>query len=334
MFVDDAYWLPIVFICLIGFALLVYSILDGYDLGIGILLPRDNEQQRDTMIASIGPFWDANETWLVLAVGILLIAFPAAHSMILGEFYLPVTFMLVGLILRGVAFDFRAKANVDHKENWDWAFRIGSLLATLTQGYMLGSYIVAFEKTPGAILFCVLSAVCVAAAYCFIGAAWLLIKTEGELQRRAAYWARRSVWLVTIGILTVSIVNPWVSDRIFDKWFAFPQVILLMPIPVVSFSLLFAVDRYLKRFPYTDDFGCWVPFVAAIIVFFLCFQGLAYSFYPYVVQDKLTIWQAASAPESLNFILYGVVAVLPAIIGYTAFVYSVFWGKATELRYH
>ena len=334
MFVDDAYWLPIVFISLIGLALLIYSILDGYDLGIGILLPRDDEHQRDIMIASIGPFWDANETWLVLAVGILLIGFPAAHSVILNELYLPVTLMLVGLILRGVAFDFRAKANVDHKERWDWAFRAGSLLATLCQGYMLGSYIVGFEHTAGAYLFSVLSAICVTAAYCFIGAGWLLIKTEGQLQRRAAYWARRSLWLVALGILAVSIVNPWVSDRIFDKWFAFPQVILLMPIPLVSFALLFAVDRYLRRFPYANDFGCWFPFAAAVVVFFLCFQGLAYSFYPFVVQDKMTIWEAASAPEALLFILYGAIIVLPAIIAYTAFVYRIFWGKATELRYH
>lgn len=331
---DPAHWLPIVFICLTGLALLIYAILDGYDLGIGILLPHDNEQQRDMMIAAIGPFWDANETWLVLAVGLLLIAFPAAHSVILGALYIPVAVMLAGLILRGVSFDFRAKASADHKDRWDLAFRFGSLLATLSQGYMLGSYIMSFENTVGATVFSILSAVCVTAAYCLIGASWLVLKTEGDLQKRAAFWARRSVWLVALGILAVSVINPMVSERIFEKWFGFPQLILLLPIPVLSFSLLWVVDRYLRRVPYPNDFACWVPFAATVAVFFLCFQGLAYSFYPYVVKGQLTIWEAASAPESLMFILYGAVIVLPAILGYTFFVYRIFWGKATELRYH
>ncbi len=334
MFADEAHWLPIIFIVLTGFSLLLYAILDGYDLGIGILLPADDQSQRDTMIASIGPFWDANETWLVLAVGLLLIAFPAAHSIILGELYLPVAVMLIGLIIRGVAFDFRAKSLPDHKENWDWGFRLGSLLATWAQGYMLGSYIMGFEHSLTAYGFCLLSAICVSSGYSFIGASWLIMKTEGQLQLRAAKWARISLWLTALGILAVSIVNPLVSERIAEKWLAFPQIILLLPIPILCFALLLIVDRFLSHFPYANDFGCWVPFASAVTIFFLCFQGLAYSFYPYVVQDQLTIWEAASAPESLQFILYGTVVVLPAIIGYTIFSYRVFWGKASELSYH
>lgn len=331
---NPAYWLPIIFACLMGFSLLIYAILDGYDLGIGILLPSDNEQQRDMMIASIGPFWDANETWLVLAIGLLLIAFPTAHSIIFGKLYLPIAIMLAGLILRGVSFDFRAKASIDHKNRWDMAFRLGSLLATLSQGYMLGCYIMGFEESIEATFFSVLSAICITAAYCLMGASWLILKTESELQVRAILWARRCVWLVALGILSVSITNPWVSERIFDKWFGFPQLILLLPIPVLSFGLLLLVDRYLRRAPHPNDFACWVPFTATVAVFFLCFQGLAYSFYPFIVQDQLTLWQAASAPESLMFILYGAVLVLPAIIAYTVFVYKIFWGKSTALRYH
>ncbi|ACE82921.1 cytochrome d ubiquinol oxidase subunit II [Cellvibrio japonicus] len=330
----QAFWLPVIFIGLMGLAFFIYAILDGYDLGVGILLPKDSEQQRDTMIASIGPFWDANETWLVLGIGILLIAFPTAHSMILFHLYLPVTVMLAGLILRGVAFDFRAKAPADHKDLWDKVFKTGSLLASLAQGYMLGMYIMGFEQSIAAALFATLSAICVTAGYSFIGAAWLVMKTEGELQVRAARLTRKCAWLMGLGLITVSIVNPLVSDTIFQKWFGNPLMILLMVIPIFCFVLLFIVDTYLRRFPYRNDLGCWIPFASAIMIFLLSFIGLAYSFFPDVVPGKLNIWQASSAPESLMFILYGAIIVLPTIIFYTLFSYRVFWGKATQLKYH
>ncbi|MGD8175564.1 cytochrome d ubiquinol oxidase subunit II [Marinimicrobium sp. ARAG 43.8] len=330
----EAYWLPFIFMALMGIAFLVYAVLDGYDLGVGILLPKDSEAQRDTMIASIGPFWDANETWLVLGVGIILIAFPAAHNVILFQLYLPVTLMLAGLILRGVAFDFRAKAPVDHKERWDLAFFGGSLLATLSQGYMLGLYVMGFQQSLAAYAFATLSAVCVTAGYCLIGAAWLVLKTEGDLQARAARWARYCAWLMAIGLVTVSVVNPLISERVFDKWLSDGLGLFLLIIPALCFLLFLINDRYLAKFPYDNDFGCWLPFAATIGLFVLAFSALAYSFFPYVVPEQLTFWQAASAPESLKFILVGVVIVLPAIVGYTIFAYRVFWGKASELTYY
>ncbi len=330
----EAFWLPIIFIGLMGLAFFVYAILDGYDLGVGILLPKDSEANRDTMIASIGPFWDANETWLVLGIGVLLIAFPTAHSLVLFHLYLPVTVMLAGLILRGVAFDFRAKAPEDHKTLWDKTFKAGSLLATLSQGYMLGMYIMGFESSINAYLFASLSAVCVTAGYTYIGACWLVMKTEGELQKSATRWARRCGWLMALGLIAVSIVNPWVSPNIYDKWFGSPTLLLLMIIPTVCFSLLFASERFLKNFsPDIENFS-WIPFVSAAIIFLMSFIGLAYSFFPYVVPNQLNIWEAASAPESLKFILVGSVVVLPTIIAYTIFSYHIFRGKATQLKYY
>lgn len=331
---EGATWLPVVFAGLMGFAFLLYSVLDGYDLGVGILLPGDAEDQRDTMIASIGPFWDANETWLVLAVGLLLIAFPKAHGLVLGALYLPVALMLAGLILRGVAFDFRAKSPVDHKARWDHAFRAGSLLATLAQGYMIGLYVVGLRGGVAAHAFAALSAVCVTAAYSFIGAGWLLMKTEGALQARAARWAQRSLWLTALGLVAVSIVNPLVDDYVFAKWFGFPETLYLAPVPLTIGALLLVVGRHLRRFAEQPERNCWVPFAAGVVIFALSFAGLAYSFYPWVVPGRMTIWEAASAPESLSFILVGVVVVLPAIVAYTVLAYRVFWGKATELTYH
>jgi cytochrome bd ubiquinol oxidase subunit II len=330
----EDYWLPLIFLALMGVAFFVYAILDGYDLGVGILLPSNDESQRDTMIASIGPFWDANETWLVLGIGIILIAFPWAHSLILMHLYLPTALLLAGLILRGVSFDFRAKAPPDLKNVWDRSFKAGSLLATLAQGYMLGMFVMAFETSVQSYLFALLSAVCVTAAYSFIGAAWLILKTEGELQARAVRWAFRCGWLAGLGLIAVSLVNPLVSDRVFARWFGDDFALMMLVIPVLCLALFVLVYRYLKNFPHENDRGCWIPYVSAVGIFLLSFIALGYSFFPYIVPDTMDVWEAASAPESLWFILYGVIIVLPAIVFYTIFSYRVFAGKATELRYY
>lgn len=331
---DPNSWLALVFAGLMGLAILIYAVLDGYDLGVGLLLRRAEPDQRDVMIASIGPFWDANETWLVLGVGLLLVAFPSAHGIILSSLYIPVAIMLIGLILRGVAFDFRAKVAVAHKLRWDYAFHIGSLLATLSQGYMLGRYITGFDDSIGAIIFAVVSAIGVTAAYALIGACWLIMKTEGDLQLRAIVWARVSLLLTSIGLIAVSVVNPLVNGRIYEKWLSWPEILYLAPLPVLTFTLLLLTHKTLQRLPATNDRWCWLPFISVALVFVLSFIGLAYSFYPYVVPDQITLWQAASAPESLKFILIGTVIVMPAIMFYTIFAYRIFWGKATALKYY
>jgi cytochrome d ubiquinol oxidase subunit II len=331
-------WLPVVFMALMGLAMLAYVVLDGYDLGVGILLRRADDAQKDIMISSIGPFWDANETWLVLGVGILLVAFPAAHGIILGSLYMPVAMMLAGLILRGVAFDFRVKARAQHKPTWNNVFYAGSLVASFSQGLMLGFYIVGFQNGWQHWLFALFCGIALLAGYALLGAGWLLMKTEGALQMRAVGWARASLWLTGAGIAAVSIVTPMVSVRIFDKWFSLPNVFLLLPIPIATAALFFTVDRSLRRLPVRlkdgNEYGAWVPFACTVGMFVLAFYGLAYSLFPYLVVDRLDIWQAASAPESLMVILVGALVVLPAIIGYTIYAYRVFWGKAKELTYY
>ena len=329
-------WLPVVFIGLMGLAVLAYAILDGYDLGVGILLPmgEEDELQRDTMIASIGPFWDANETWLVLAIGLLLIAFPSAHSLILMHLYIPVAIMLVGLILRGVAFDFRAKAAVDHKLAWDRTFKAGSLITTLTQGYMLGQYVMGFDQSLSAILFCGVSALGVTAAYTYIGAAWLVLKTEARLQTRAVRWAQQAGRACLLGVVAVCLINPLVNPGVFDRWFTFPLVMFVLLIPVLCFLGFAGNEVLLRRLPKANDRHCGWPFATVVAIFVLCFSGLGFSFFPDIVPGQLNIWEAASARESLQFILVGAVIVVPMILLYTAFSYRVFRGKATELHYH
>ena len=322
------FWLPVIFAGLMALAMLIYVVLDGYDLGVGVLLSGAEDNEKDMMIASIGPFWDANETWLVLGIGILLIAFPVAHGIILSSLYLPVAVMLVGLILRGVAFDFRVKAREPHKPLWNRAFFTGSLLASLAQGYIAG-----FEETLAAYAFSMLIGVSVVAGYGLLGATWLIMKSEDELQKKAVRWAQRALWLTAAGIAAVSIATPLVSTRVFDKWFSFPQFLFLSQIPAISIALILTCHFRLRKLAKKIDSRQWLPFALAVSIFLLAFAGLAYSLFPYLIIDELTIWDAASATNSLLFVLWGVVITLPAILGYTVFAYRVFWGKTRELTY-
>jgi cytochrome bd ubiquinol oxidase subunit II len=329
----DGNTLPLIFAGLMGVAILAYVILDGYDLGIGMLMASADRADRDRMVATIGPFWDANETWLVLGIGLLLVAFPTAHGMVLQALYLPVALMLLGLTLRGVAFEFRVKAQAKYQTAWDRAFIGGSALASLTQGYMLGLYIMGFNGGWMMHIFALAAAIGLAAVYVFVGATWLVAKTDGELQRRAVGWTRWGLAATALSMIVVSLATPLVSPRIFERWFAFPNIIGLMPIPLMTAALFLAIWVFLRRMPRADHSLDFVPFMGAVSLFILGFFGLAYSFYPYVVPERLTIWQAASAPESLFIILVGALIVLPFIAAYTAFSYYVFRGKATELRY-
>ncbi|MBS3960048.1 MAG: cytochrome d ubiquinol oxidase subunit II [Xanthomonadaceae bacterium] len=330
-------WLPVAFLMVMGLSMLAYVVLDGYDLGVGILMRGVPDAEKDTMVSSIGPFWDANETWLVLGVGILLVAFPAAHGVILGALYLPVALMLLGLILRGVAFEFRVKARVERKATWNRAFFAGSLIATLAQGYMLGLMVMGFERSPGAVAFACLIAICLVAGYCLLGAGWLIIKSEGELQQRAVRWARNSLWLTALGIAAISLATPLLSERIFDRWFSLPWLVLLAPIPLTTAALFFIVDRSLRRLPKRlaegNEYGAWVPFGGTIGILLLAFYGLAYSLFPYLVVEEMTVWQAAASPEALMIMFVGACVVLPVIVAYTVFVYRVFSGKARPLDY-
>ncbi|MEO1537968.1 MAG: cytochrome d ubiquinol oxidase subunit II [Pseudomonadota bacterium] len=333
MFGDPNVWLPFTFAALMGVSILVYVVLDGFDLGIGLLMPFSTEEEKDRLVASIGPFWDANETWLVLAIGLLLVAFPSAHGVILTALYLPVAIMLVGLILRGVSFEFRVKAPTSQKAFWNGAFFTGSLMASMSQGFMLGMYIMGLTWTVPHIVFALLTAVFLTVGYSCIGAAWLIGKTDGNLQKKAVGWTKGGLWGLLLGIGAISLATPFVSTRIFDKWFSFPEILYLAPLPILSGALLVFLWWKLRRLPMDGDRYAWTPFVAIMALFVLSFCGMAYSFYPYVVPEKLTIYEAASAPEALIIILFGTLFVLPAILAYTALSYVIFRGKVTELRY-
>lgn len=333
MTIDWPTLLPLIAAAAMGATILIYVILDGFDLGIGILFAAADDAEKDRMISSIGPFWDANETWLVLAVGLLLVAFPKAHGVILTALYIPVFILLVGLILRGIAFDFRAKVPAHRKGRWNTIFFIGSLTASLAQGYMLGVYVLGLETGIGAMLFGLLTGVCLAAAYAAMGAAWLIYKTEGELQKKAVRWLRGALVFTALGMAAVSLATPLASPRIFERWFVWPEMLYLSPLPIISALLFLHLWRDTFRLPYPGDRHSLRPFLTLALIFTLGFLGLAWSFYPFVVPDQLTIWQAASATQALAIVLGGTVVVLPVIAGYSLYAYRVFGGKAGDLSY-
>jgi cytochrome bd ubiquinol oxidase subunit II len=332
--IDPLYpWLPEIFAFLMGLSILIYVVLDGFDLGVGILFAAAPDKHRDRMIGSIGPFWDANETWLVLAIGILLVAFPVAHGTILTALYLPVAIMLIGLIGRGVAFEFRAKAHVSQKWWWNFVFFAGSTITALAQGAMLGIYVLGLDTSWAAIGFSLIVALCLAATYAAIGAAWLIYKAEGELQRMAVKWMKVALIITAIGMALISITTPLASPRIFGKWFGFPQMLYLAPLPILAGILFLMLYRLLGKLPAENDRHSARPFMLMTSILVLGFVGLAYSFHPYIVPDKITIDAAASAPESLIIILAGTLFVLPVIIAYSFLSYRIFGGKATDLSY-
>jgi cytochrome d ubiquinol oxidase subunit II len=314
--------LPLIFTVLMGAAILAYVTLDGYDLGVGMLMPAAEREEQNRMVASIGPFWDANETWLVLGIGLLLVAFPVAHGEILGALYLPVAAMLVGLMIRGVAFEFRIKAEGWHRELWNWLFWAGSTLASFAQGFMLGRYITGFESGAGYWLFAILVGASLCGGYVLLGATWLILRTDGELQRKAISWARWGLAWVALAVALVSLGTPLVSETVRDKWFSFPRIVFLSALPLATVAAWLWVWFSLKKSELQ-------PFAGAVTIFVLAFAGLAYSLFPYVVIDRLTIWEAAAHPSALLFMLVGIAIVLPFNLGYTFWSYRIFRGKAT-----
>ncbi len=325
--------LPFVFMVLMGFAMLAYVILDGFDLGVGILLPLAPHEDQDIVVSSIGPFWDANETWLVLGVGILLVAFPHAHGIVLTSLYLPVAMMLIALILRGVAFEFRVKATGWHRDLWNRLFFVGSLGTALAQGIMLAGVVTGFAEGPVFTAFAWAVGAGLAGAYALLGATWLVMKTEGELQRKALSWGQYAVIFAAAGVGAISLATPFASSRIYEKWFTLEHFVWLLPLPLLTLAAFAGIWIGLRRLEQNRSRHEWLPFVLAVWVFVFAFAGLAYSLYPYLVVDRMTIWQAAAAPESLRFVLWGAVVVLPMIVGYTVLSYRVFWGKARHLTY-
>jgi cytochrome bd ubiquinol oxidase subunit II len=324
--------LPLIWAAIIGLAVAMYVILDGFDLGIGILFPfAKSDRQRDQMLTSIAPFWDGNETWLVLGGGGLLVAFPKAYAVIMPALYLPVIVMLLALVFRGVTFEFRTVAR--RKNRWDVVFAGGSTLAAFSQGIILGGLIQGIRVENGefaggafdwATPFAPLRGLGVTAGYALLGATWLVMKSEGEIAAQARAQARMLLIAVLAFMAVVSLWTPLAFPAIFARWFSLPNFLFLWPVPIATAVIAFAAWKWLD-----SDQGAR-PFLAAIALFLLGYLGLVISLFPYLVPPALTIWDTAAAPASQMFMLVGTLILLPIILGYTGFIYWVFRGKVRE----
>lgn len=325
--------LPVVFTVLMGAAMLAYVVLDGYDLGVGMLMPAATEQEQDVMVSSIGPFWDANETWLVLGIGLLLVAFPVAYGIILGALYLPVVVMLVGLMLRGVAFELRVKAEGWHRDFWNRLFSLGSFIAAFAQGLMLGRYVTGFADGFGYYLFAIIVGFSACGGYILMGATWLIFRTADDLQRKAIGWTHLGLLGVAVGIALISLMTPFESITIRERWFKFPDTLGVMLLPLAMTAIWFWTWHTSGHIRDRRTHHDWLPFAGAVAIYMLAFAGLVYSLFPYIVIDRLTIWEAAAHPSSLRVVLIGTAIVLPLIIVYAGYSYWVFRGKAPPSLY-
>jgi cytochrome d ubiquinol oxidase subunit II len=327
------WYVPVIWAALIGTAVALYVILDGFDLGTGILFPsaRD-ERERDQMMNSIAPFWDGNETWLVLGGGGLFAAFPHAYAIIMPALYLPVIVMLLALVFRGVSFEFRVVA-VTSKRYWNFAFAAGSTLAAFCQGLILGGLIEGIKVENGAFAggpldwakpFSFLCGFGVVAGYALLGATWLVMKTDGAVAERARRHAKLMLVAVLAFMVVVSLWTPFAVERIAARWFSVPNIYFLWPVPLVTAFVAWMAWRWL------DARHDALPFLASIALFLLGYLGLVISTFPYLVPPVLTVWQAAAAPSSQIFLLLGTTFLLPIILGYYVFIYWLFHGKVRE----
>ncbi len=322
--------LPLIWAGLIAFAVLAYVVLDGFDLGVGILFPfLASDEERDLAMNSVAPVWDGNETWLVLGGGGLFAVFPLAYATIMPALYAPIIAMLLALIFRGVSFEFRARADRS-RFLWDIGFTGGSLVAAFTQGVALGALVQGINVVDRAYAggwfdwltpFSVLTGLALVVGYALLGATWLIMKTEGMMAERARRWAwvTGAATLVLIGI--VSLVSPFLNPVYLERWFGWPTGIFSVIVPALLLGCVWLFQRGLR------DGSDAQPFLAALGVFVLCYIGILISFFPYMVPPGITLWQAAAPDKSLGFLLVGALILLPIILAYTGYAYWVFRGK-------
>ncbi|GAB7562477.1 cyanide-insensitive cytochrome bd quinol oxidase subunit II [Methylobacillus methanolivorans] len=323
--------LPMIWLMVILFAIAMYVVMDGFDLGIGILFPFVKESaDRDVMMNTVAPVWDGNETWLVLGGAGLMAAFPLAYAVVLSALYQPIILMLLGLIFRGVAFEFRFKAPERERPIWDKAFIGGSITAAFFQGVTLGAYINGIvldgNSFSGSSLdwispFSIFTGLGVMVAYALLGSTWLIMKTEEQLQQRMLELTRPLVGLVIVALIGVSIWTPLAHSGIAERWFSLPNFYFLSLVPLLVGVSLYSLMRELKS-GYDRQ-----PFIAALIIVLLGLFGLAISIWPQIIPPNVTIWEAAAPKASLEFALVGTLAIIPVILAYTVWSYRVFKGK-------
>lgn len=332
--------LPLIWAAIIGFAIYTYVVLDGFDLGCGILFPfAPTDNCRDKIMMSIAPFWDGNETWLVLGGGGLLAAFPLVYSIVMPAFYIPIIIMLLSLIFRGVSFEFRFKASGKMKRLWEHCFHFGSLLAALCQGIILGAFIEGIKVQNNSFvggpfdwlstfsLFCGISLV---ASYALLGGTWLIMKSHGTTQQWAIQVSKYVGIYVLVFTGAISLFSPFINSFIFERWLNKDNILFIGWLPLLVIFCFYYLYKTINNAHEKKDY---IPFLITIVIFTLFSTGLAFSIWPYILPYNIDVWQGAAASRSLSLLLVGAVIVVPMILAYTAYSYYIFRGK-TDLEHY
>jgi cytochrome bd ubiquinol oxidase subunit II len=318
---DPTFWMPLVFMALFFAIIVAGTVLDGFDIGVGCLALFAPSDLRPRMLSLLSPWRDANEFWLFLGMGLFVAAFPKAWGIVMSELYLPLCVLALGVLLRSVSFELRLRAPLEQQARWLTGFAIGSVVTALAHGFLLAQVVVTYQTQSGDIWFSVFLALCAVAAYCLLGAAWLIMRVAGELRARAVMWGRRAVRWAAAGAVGVSVVLAFANAGVFLKWSDGPQwptVIMLWTALLICFV---SIEMCLQRMINSSYRTTALPFVLTLLVFLIILGGLGYSFFPYLVLDNITIWDAAASVDSLRLVLSGTIIALPVALIFNIWVY-------------
>lgn len=325
---DPTFWIPLVFSCLFFLLILGGVLLDGFDIGVGILLPLAPAQERGRLMGLLSPWRDANEFWPLLGIGLFAAGFPLAWGEIFGKLYGPLALMTLGMMLRSVSFEFRIRARDELKPRWVFGFWVGSVATAFGQGLILGRIATGYQTEAGYGWFTVVIGLCVVAAYVLLGATWLIMRIDGDLQRRAAKWGRHAIRWTAVGMVAASVMLGLANAGIFYKWSNPGGFAVAATVWAIMLLCLAGLEMRLARLPETEPSHHWVPFVLCLLLYGLMLAGLAYSLFPYLILDDMTIWDGTASVESMRLVLSAAVVGLPVVLVFNLWAYRSVFGKA------
>jgi cytochrome d ubiquinol oxidase subunit II len=325
---DPAFWMPLVLVGLLFLVILAGTVFDGFDLGVGILLQLAPAEERGRMMGLLSPWRDANEFWMLLAVGIFVAAFPLAWGAVLGQLYGPLCVMLVGNVLRSVSFEFRIRAPNQIKPRWEFGFWAGSVLTAFGQGLVLGRIATGYQTVSGYGWFTGFVGLCAVATYILLGATWLVMRVRGDLQRRAANWARHAVRWTAAGMVAIAVTLGLANAGIFYKWSNLAHLGLAVTLWAGMLLLFVATEMMLARLPGRAQRAAFAPFVCCVGLIVLMLGGLAFSLFPYLILDDMTIWDGAAATDSLRLAIMGAGVGIPVAVVFNLLAYRSVFGQA------
>jgi len=326
---DPAFWMPLVFMAILVLLIAASIVFDGFDIGVGLLLQFAPSELRPQMLSMLSAWRDANEFWPLLGLGLFCAAFPFAWGPVLGKLYGPLACMALGMMLRSVSFEFRLRASTEHKPRWVLGFWVGSLLTAVGQGAVLGRIVAGYQDDPGYMGFAVFVGLCAVAAYALLGACWLVMRVEGDLQRRAINWARHTVRWTAVGMVAIAVTLGLANSGVFSKWSDVDHLGLSATVWVVMLLCFVGMEVVLARLAAkVEQSLSWMPFALCVLLYVLMLAGLAYSFFPYMVLDEMTLWDGAGSVASLRMALAGVIVGVPVVLIFNVLAYRTVFGKA------